>query len=91
METLKPNEPTVELLAAFDGWLHDAKGYQTASSFHWNSPIGPRGNEITCLNGTKVFVSESTIAAPGGRGERLASRTVTLPNGECHTFYLLQR
>ena len=31
-------------------------------SFHWNSPTGPRGEEVTFNDGTKVFYSESGFA-----------------------------
>lgn len=89
MERLTKNRPSKELLDAWCGWLFGMQGYEAASSFHWAPPLGPHGEEIICVNGVRVFVSDSTIAAPGGRrGERLAGRTVTLPDGQSHTFYV---
>ncbi|OGD63895.1 hypothetical protein A2160_01570 [Candidatus Beckwithbacteria bacterium RBG_13_42_9] len=86
MAEVDQNTPPEAVLAAYRSWLAKAPGSETVRTLYWNSPLAPVGDEITCVNGVKIFISEGTVTPPGSDCP-LLPRTVTIPGGEFYTFY----
>ncbi len=79
-------EPDPRLLQAFNDWRRRKEGYETVTSRSWHPNIGPHGEQLTLANGTVIEIRE-TIAAPGGKGERLIPFAVTVPDVGHWVFY----